>query len=138
MNRSSARTSFENESKKRSKFSYRSCKNVEKSFKIVAETVQNRSLEEVWVALGANWGVFVVSWGILRVSCGVLGDSWSALQGVLGAFSGFLGVAWGNFGRPLGHPGAYWRILERLGDVLGLIFVAMIFRLWQIILDAIF
>ena len=47
-----------------------------------------------------------------------------ALGGVLGASWGLLGVSWGNFKRPLGHPGAYWRVLKHLGDVLGSIFVA--------------
>ena len=32
-------------------------------------------LGEVWVALGAYQGVFVVSWEVLGVSCGVLGAS---------------------------------------------------------------
>ena len=47
-----------------------------------------------------------------------------ALGGVLGASWGLVGVSWGNFKRPLGHPGAYWRVLKHLGDVLGSIFVA--------------
>ena len=58
-----------------------------------------------------------------------------ALGGVLGASWGLLGVSWGNVKRPLGHPGAYWRVLKHLGDVLGSIFVA---TLLHIILDAIF
>ena len=58
-----------------------------------------------------------------------------ALGGVLGASWGLLGVSWGNFKRPLGHPGAYWRVLKHLGVVLGSIFEA---TLQHIISDAIF
>ena len=48
----------------------------------------------------------------------------SAFGSLLGASWALLGVSWGSFQRPLGHPEAYWRVLEHLGDVLGSIFVA--------------
>ena len=47
-----------------------------------------------------------------------------ALGGVLGASWDLLGVSWRNSKRPLRHPGAYWRVLKHLGDVLGSILVA--------------
>ena len=47
-----------------------------------------------------------------------------AFGSLLGASWALLGVSWGNFKRPLGHPEAYWRVLEHLGDVLGYIIVA--------------
>ena len=52
---------------------------------------QHPGLGEVWAALGAYRGVFVVSWDVLGVSCGVLG----------------------RLGRRHG------RVLVSLGDVLG-------------------
>ena len=87
---------------------------IPKSFQIIAKMVQNRGLEEAWVALGAYRGVLVVSWGFLAASWGVLGSSW----GVLGASWRALGASWSVWG-------ASWRILAPFGGLLG--------RLWPIL-----
>ena len=41
----------------------------------------------------------------------------------MGASWGLLGASWGNLRYLLGHAGVFWRVLGRLGDVLGWIFV---------------
>ena len=131
MNRSSARTNFEIKPNIDPNSFPRSFRILGKSVNIVAKMTQILDLGEVWAALGAYQGVFVVSWAswvclaaswvLLRASWGRLGRR---LGRVLGASWGLLGVPWGNFKRPLGRPGEYWRVLKHLGDVLGSIFVA--------------
>ena len=75
VNRSSARTNFEIKPNIDPNSFPRSFKILGKSVNIVAKMTQILDLGEVWAALGAYQGVFVVSWGVLGVSCGVLGAS---------------------------------------------------------------
>ena len=58
-----------------------------------------------------------------RLGC-VLERLEGALRAVLGALWGLLRVSWESFRRLLGHRGASLGALERLGGVLGSIFVA--------------
>ena len=77
----------------------------QKSFEIVANIVENRSLDEAWAELGARQGVV----GLLRA--------------VLGRFGRLLGTSWGCLGGFDLFPRASSGVLGRFGGVLGLIFV---------------
>ena len=95
-----------------------------KSFKIhqkwcniVAKMIQNRGLEGLWAALGANLGVLVVAWGVFGVSWCVLG----CLLGVFWASWGRLGPSyarldgadtWFQYGRASAASGASRRFCD--------------------------
>ena len=82
-------------------------------------------------SLGGSWslsGRLGRVMGLLVVALRRLGCVWERLEGalrdVLGAFWGFLRMSWEGFRRLLGHLGASWGVLERLGGILGSIFLS--------------
>ena len=64
-----------------------------------------RSLDVLWLRLGAPEGVLEASWGHL-------GASWRDLGMVLGSLGGFMGAFWDYFGIPFCPPGPLNRLFQ--------------------------